>query len=417
MLSKGPQAGGQLDPVRLTELSREVAADLAPRYQVQGLLGTGAFATVWLIRDTADGDLLACKRLQAGPDRAGFFRELKLLFQLSHPRIVSIKNLLETERADYLFLEYCPGGSLRTAMHAARRTGRRPPLTSAARMLAQMAQGLASAHAQRIVHRDLKPENVLFENQTSLPLEDGNIKLADFGLARLRAPTRTAVTTEAKTAASAEPLGAAAARALSYLSGLGNDASISRSLSGSLARSMPSTLSGSPAYMAPEQFSGQFEPASDIYALGVLLFEMLHGELPFLGSTGASLAGRHLNEPPRVSAELPEAWRSFLHSLLHKSPGHRPTGAETATWAEAIALAGAASWASDSGRTKASPPPEPDQADDRAADADAEQASRSTLATAGSSETTQQATPSVQGIPVVTAPTNLSYTEDRKSVV
>jgi|GEM_PF-5366973 len=411
MLSDGPQMGGQLDPVRLTELSREVATDLAPRYQVQGLLGTGAFATVWLIRDTADGDLLACKRLQAGPDRAGFFRELKLLFQLAHPRIVSIKNLLESERADYLFLEYCPGGSLRTAMQSAQRSGRRPPLTSAARLLAQMAQGLATAHAQRIVHRDLKPENVLFENQSSMPLEDGNIKLADFGLARLRTATRTAVTAAAKPAVPGEPLGAAAARALPYLRGLGNDASISRSLSGSLARSMPSTLSGSPAYMAPEQFSGEFEPASDMYALGVLLFEMLHGELPFLGSTGASLAGRHLHEPPRVSAELPEAWRSFLHALLHKSPGQRPTGAETATWAEAIAQASAASWASDSGRTKASPPPSvPDKVDRAAADSDAEQASRSTLSTAGSSETTQ-APASVQGIPVVTAPTNLSYTD------
>ena len=141
------------------------------------------------------------------------------------------------------------------------------------------------AHKDEIVHRDIKPENVLFAE----PSENGfprveSLKIADFGLAKLL--SRVAETSPAKP-------------------------------DGVFLR----PLSGTPAYMAPEQFVGQYSKASDIYALGVMMYELLHGELPWQGLPAPAHAGQHLS----FHAQLPSAWRELLLLILTVPLHERPT--------------------------------------------------------------------------------------------
>ncbi|VTS06020.1 serine/threonine-protein kinase [Tuwongella immobilis] len=261
-----------------------ILADLGDRYSLETHLGTGAYATVWHARDRQTGESVALKCFEQHSAQSGsFYRELSALFRLNDPHVVRIINLMEagpTRR--YLILEYCPGGSLRPLISRMRRAGGRLPLESVARLGLQIALGLQAAHRQGVVHRDLKPENVLLVKPSSR-LDDPQIrlKLADFGLAR----------------------------------------SISR---GTPPEGELPTISGSPAYMAPEQFHGETSPASDVYALGVMLFELLHGNLPFEGAP-AQLALAHLRQSPPIAASLPADWVALLEQLLAKSATDRPT--------------------------------------------------------------------------------------------
>jgi serine/threonine-protein kinase len=211
---------------------------------------------------------------------------LRALFRLSHARVVRIVNLMEAPGgARHLILEYCPGGSLRVHLSRARRAGRRCPPPRARELGRQLADGLAAAHALGLAHRDLKPENVLFDAAgPGLYGGTAGVKLADFGLAKaLRADP--------------PPDGA-----------------------------LPS-ISGSPAYMAPEQFTGACHAASDLYALGVILYELLHGAPPFAGGPG-ELARHHLYDPPAIDPHVRPEWRALLAELLAKEPAARPSARE-----------------------------------------------------------------------------------------
>ena len=274
-------------PADQARLAREIGNDLGGRYEVTGYVGRGAFATVWRATDRVAGAAVAVKRIDPEVGKArGFYRELRALFRLSHPRVVRIVNLMEAAGgARYLILEYCPGGSLRAALSRAGREGRRCPPARAREIGRQLAAGLAAAHRVGLAHRDLKPENVLFDaDGPGLFGGAAGVKLADFGLARALRPVP-------------DDGGA-----------------------------LP-TVSGSPAYMAPEQFIGACHAASDLYALGVMLFELLHGRLPFEGGP-EELARRHLYEVPAADPGLPPPWPGLLARLLAKDPGARPTGAE-----------------------------------------------------------------------------------------
>ena len=277
------------NPEEAAVMAQAVAADLGPRYQVQEYLGRGAFATVWKVFDRIASEVVAIKRFEARiQEGGGFYRELRALFLLRHERIVRVINLAEAANGTrHLVLEYCEGGSLRPAISRARRTGERCHPGRARVLAVQLAEGLAAAHRQGLVHRDLKPENILFETLDPRPFGgQARIKLADFGLAR----------------------------AFSSVA-LREDDGVLR------------PLSGSPAYMAPEQFDGTYTQASDVYALGVILYELLHGQTPFLGNA-TELAYQHLRTPPVVDPGLPERWRALLARLLDKEPGRRPAPAE-----------------------------------------------------------------------------------------
>jgi serine/threonine protein kinase len=256
----------------------EIGQELPARYRLLGYLGQGAFASVWQAYDRMHLRPVAIKRFATlrGQRRSDFYKELAALSLLEHERIVALYDLRETDQGrQYLILEYCDGGTLRQALQ------RQPQPWEAhrvARIGRQVAQGLEAAHRLGMTHRDLKPENLLFATNQQL----SPIKIADFGLARTRR-------------------------------GLEDGRLVG--------------LTGSPAYMAPEQYRGQWCLASDLYALGVMLYELLHGRLPFEGGPG-DLARQHLYETPVIRQNLPRPWPELLERLLVKAPERRPTATE-----------------------------------------------------------------------------------------
>lgn len=276
------------DPVNEAEIRTEIVQDLGSRYQVEEFLGQGAFASVWKAVDSITGERVAIKRFHVQlKTENSFYRELRTLFGLQHPHIVRVINLMESPAGHrYLVFEYCAGGNLRAALSYARNHQHCWPPERIRQIAREITLALGFAHRQGIIHRDLKPENILFH--TAKPeLFGGELKLADFGLA----------------------------------CGL----SLARRKSESFDASRQ--LSGSPAYMAPEQFGGAMYPASDFYALGVILYELWHQQLPFCGAP-EELAYHHLNTQATIAPELPEAWKQLLQQLLTKDPQTRLADAE-----------------------------------------------------------------------------------------
>jgi serine/threonine protein kinase len=270
------------DRAELTNQREAIAREVSPRYRVVRYIASGGFASVWEAVDTVDQSPVAIKRLHSKSGRTGdFFRELRVMFALSHPHVVRIVNFLETESARLLILELCTGGALRHSLNRARWAGKKCPVTRVNEVIQQLASGLAVAHKQGLTHRDLKPENVLFaEHSPEFFGGRSSVKLADFGLSSLIAPEN-----------------------ISALRG----------------------ITGSPAYMAPEQFTAQFGPASDIYSLGVMAFELLTGELPFHG-TPEELAYHHLRKEPVLDhPEVTGIWAEVLGPMLAKNPAERPS--------------------------------------------------------------------------------------------
>ena len=270
------------DPAMLAKDRGVIEKDLGSRYTVNRFIARGGFASVWQAFDRVEGVSVAVKRIdpQVGRGR-DFFRELRAMFVLQHPNIVRIVNFQETAGIRYLILELCHGGTLRGMISRVRKRNQSWPSDRVVALVCQLAQGLVAAHRLGFTHRDLKPENVLFaDDSDDLFGGTGPVKLADFGLATL--------------------------------------------LSGADESAQLRGLTGSPAYMAPEQFTSCFSPASDIYALGVIAYELLMGDLPFHGSP-EELARQHLYEHPRIPSSLPEPWALLLPKLLAKSPLDRPT--------------------------------------------------------------------------------------------
>jgi streptogramin lyase len=210
--------------------------------------------------------------------RERLLREARLLSALDHPHIVHVDDLGMEGALVYLVLPYLSGGTLQDHLHA--QTGPLP-LVEVQRALEQICAALDYAHRRKVVHLDLKPANVLVH-------EEGRLLLSDFGLAHLLAQGAVAGGT--------------------------------------------SLHFGSPLYMAPEQFEGKPTPQSDLYALGVILYQLLVGRPPFEASTPAALMRQHLLEPPpRLSAtrpDLPAGVETVLERALAKQPDQRYAHAE-----------------------------------------------------------------------------------------
>jgi tRNA A-37 threonylcarbamoyl transferase component Bud32 len=219
------------------------------RYEFQELLGRGGMATVWRAHDPVLDREVAVKRLHAGlidddelADR--FDREARLVAGFSHPNIVRLLDRGHDAEGPYLVLELVDGENLKTRV---RRDGALPP-AEAAHVCAQVARGLAAAHDSGIVHRDIKAQNVLLSR-------DGAVKLTDFGIARL-----------------AESIGTELTRT--------------------------GMLVGSADYLSPEQAAGEpLDSRSDVYSLGVVLFEALTGHVPYSAENVVAVAMKHISEP------------------------------------------------------------------------------------------------------------------------
>jgi hypothetical protein len=290
------------------------------RYEIRGEIGRGGMAAVYLAYDPNFGREVAIKvlprELLHDPSfRTRFKREARTIAALEHPAIVPVYDFGEQDGQPFLVMRYMSGGSLTSRIRA----GPVPP-AEAAKILTRIGAALDAAHAKGVVHRDLKPANILFDQY-------GDAYLGDFGIAQLSGTSGT--------------------------------------LTG------PMVL-GTPAYMSPEQIRGdkKVDGRSDIYALGIVVFEMLTGKAPFEADSPVKMMMMHLSTPPprvpETAARLPPGSSSVIERALAKEPEQRYQRAADfsnafldLTTGERRALVGAIAASIDrSARTADQPPPE-----------------------------------------------------------
>jgi hypothetical protein len=259
----------------------------AGRYEIVGPIGSGGSGEVFEAFDRTAQQLVAIKVLFPGGstrDLDRLRRELRVVRGLTHPGIVRVYDIGEADGLFYIVSELLVGETLAQRLRARRRL----PPDEAERILRDVLDALGHAHAKGIVHRDVKPANIFLANTDD---DRERVVLLDFGLAReTSAPGLTAT----------------------------------------------GKFVGTPEYSAPEQIRGERElgPATDLYAVGITLWEMLAGVPPFLGTSDVEILAAHLTKPlPVMGPEIagaPSKLRALLVRLLDKDPGKRPVGAAAA---------------------------------------------------------------------------------------
>lgn len=263
---------------------------LGERYALEEKIGNGGMAEVHRAHDNLLDRTVAVKILHAAyRDDAEFIerfhREAKAAAKLSNPNIVNIYDVGVAGEDHYIVMEYVPGRSLKSKI----RDEGQLKIFDATTIAKDIASGLAHAHENNLVHCDIKPHNILMT-------EDGHAKIADFGIAR--AVTESTVT-----------------------------------YGGSVV--------GSVHYFSPEQAQGKsITPKSDIYSLGVVMYEMLTGRLPFTGDTAVAVALKHVEEdpiPPEVyRRDIPPMFRAIILRAMSKDPESRPPASDLIQALEAI---------------------------------------------------------------------------------
>lgn len=254
------------------------------KYRILGLVGQGQFGRVFCasVREAPLKDsrltsqLVALKELshQKAPT-SEFLRELWFLITLQHPNIVTCRALEHTATGRYLVMDYCEGGTLRNLL----KQDRPLRLLEGLQLIMGVLAGLDYAHRRGVVHCDIKPENILL----TLGSKGWSPRLSDFGIARRLPEIGTT--------------------------------RLHQEIS-------PDATVGSPAYMAPERFYGLYSPMSDIYAVGILLFELLMGYRPF-GGTPGDLRWAHLNQRLPLPEAIPEPLQAIVKKSLEKLPARR----------------------------------------------------------------------------------------------
>src|SRR4051812_28948347 len=248
---------------------------LAGRYSIDREIGRGGMGVVFLAHEVHLDRLVAIKVLP--PERAAdpalrerFLREVRLAARLSHPNIIPIHAVEETERFVFFVMAFVDGETLTDRVRA-----RGPfPGSEGARVLREVAWALAYAHGQGIVHRDVKPDNILIERAT------GRVLVADFGIA----------------------------------AALGNASA--------------DGVTGTPEVMSPEQVLGkELDARTDIYALGATAFFAFSGRYPFEGGSTTELLAKHVTATAPTLAGLPRKITALVDQCLRKAPGDRPIDA------------------------------------------------------------------------------------------
>jgi eukaryotic-like serine/threonine-protein kinase len=257
---------------------------LSDRYELEELVGTGGMSSVYRAHDRLLDRKVALKILhERYSDDAGyverFRREARAVATLSHPNIVTVIDRGEHGGRQFIVLEYVDGENLKQLIQ------RRGPasVSTALELAMQVSQGLSFAHQQGLVHRDVKPQNVLLNG-------DGQAKVTDFGIAR--------------------------------------------SLDVQQGMTQTGTVLGTSDYIAPEQAQGQqVDEHTDVYSLGVVLYELLTSEVPFPGENFVAVAMRHINEPPPAirdkRPDVPPRVEAAVQKAMAKDPADRfPTMAD-----------------------------------------------------------------------------------------
>src|SRR5919205_843262 len=279
------------------EVERQLIADALPAYEVGGVVGQGGFGVALAGRHRQLDRRVAIKQLSRAfaadvAVRRRFAAEARVLASLDHPHVVPVYDFVEREDLCLLVMELLPGGTLRERFA----TG----LTAAEAVAVSMAcaAGLNAAHQRGVLHRDVKPENMLFA-------ASGAIKVTDFGIAKVVGGTETLLTRAGE-------------------------------------------VVGTPAYMAPEQVrGGELSPATDVYALATMTYELLSGVLPFTTDGNAmSLLFKHVHEPPiplrDVAPGVPSPVAEAVMHGLTTDPAER--FASAVSFGTALAEAGTEAW-------------------------------------------------------------------------
>jgi len=265
------------------DLQSRLARALAPAYDLDGEIGRGGMAIVYRARDTRLKRAVAIKLLPPelayrGDIRTRFLREAEMAARLSHPNIVPIYSVDERDGLVYFVMGLVDGGSVGDRV---RREGALP-ITDARRILREVGDALAYAHARGVIHRDIKPDNILIESAS------GRAMVTDFGIAR---------------AASEDD--------------------------GGTRLTATGLAIGTPAYMSPEQCAGDraIDGRSDLYSLGAVAYQLLGGEPPFVGGNTPSMMMRHVSEPPmplrKRRPDVPSDLERIVMKLLEKDPADR----------------------------------------------------------------------------------------------
>jgi tetratricopeptide (TPR) repeat protein len=260
---------------------------LIGRFHIEARLGAGGMGEVFRARDATLRRLVAIKRTERAAtdaDRKRFLHEGQRASALNHPGIAAIYDVFTEGGEAYLVMEYIEGETLRSRL--ARPILAHPGSDDEFRRIAsESAAALAAAHDKGILHRDIKPENIMLANSGAHP---GQVKLLDFGLAQQ----------------ATDDTGLLETATMLTVAGM---------------------LAGTPQYMAPEVLNG--EPAdrrSDIFALGVVMYEMLSGHHPFAAPTPTAMIGQVLHQPPRpLGLAVPAPYAAIVNRALAKSPADR----------------------------------------------------------------------------------------------
>jgi serine/threonine-protein kinase len=255
-----------------------IGKTIGDRFVVQEELGSGGMSAVHRGLDTRLNEAVAIKFLRKGYEadpvvRERFRREAMSLAKLRHPGIVAVLDFGEADGHPYIVLELIKGTTLEVALFS----GRLDPLRASA-VFDQVLAALEICHANGVVHRDIKPSNIMLAGDL--------VTLIDFGLARVEGPESTKLTETG-------------------------------------------TVHGTPSYMAPEQCRGlDISPATDIYAVGIVMYEAMAGRPPFQGDSAAVLMAQHLFSVPAPMPEVTPGVEAAIMHALSKNPEDRPTARE-----------------------------------------------------------------------------------------
>ena len=285
-----PRSAASPPPTRSETGGFTPGAILAERYRIIGLLGRGGMGEVYRADDLKLGQPVALKflprHLAADKDRLErFYAEVRIARQVSHPNVCRVYDVGEMDGQQYLSMEYVDGEDLASLL---KRIGRLPP-DKALDISRELCAGLAAAHERGVLHRDLKPANVMVDGR-------GRARITDFGLA----------------VAAGEVV--------------------------------EGEVSGTPAYMAPEQLAGKGASVrSDVYALGLVLYELYTGRKAFDGATFQELRRKHAEDPPASPSTISPGFRSGRRA---RDPALPREGPGAASGLGCAGRGGAAGWRS-----------------------------------------------------------------------